>query len=276
VRDHRQISNDETRVEIMKRVWLPVLAVAIVTPCARADQWHKHWNTAGTPQIRISGSDAAVVVEAAEIDGIEATLRTQGWPIGRNGVQVTEHQEGSDISIEIALPAFRLGWSNASASLEVRVAKEIMGEFRTGDGSLTIRGVHGTIKARTSDGNIVAEDVDGTLDARRTDGAIQARGRFDLVQARATDGRIDIVALPGSRLKSAWTIASGDGDAQLKVPRDLAATVILQSHDGRVRFDLPLRVNGQVREHEVEGLLNGGGPRLTVQAADGSVTLGPS
>ena len=90
---------------------------------------------------------------------------------------------------------------------------------------------------------------------------------------RTNDGRVDVEAQKGSKLAPDWSLASGDGPISLRVPSDLAATLDLRTGDGRVDVRLPVTITGRVREREMQGTINGGGPLLRIRTGDGSVTL---
>ena len=57
------------------------------------------------------------------------------------------------------------------------------------------------------------------------------------------------------------SVSTGDGDILLTAPADIAANVYMESEDLSVAQGLELL--GRIREHSVQGTLNGGGPPLT-------------
>ncbi len=248
-------------------------AIALLPPNAKADQWNKHWSVGPKPELRITAGDAAVSVEATESNGIDATLRTEGWSIGSSGVQVIEHQSGNMVQIDIKVPSMHFNFGNRSIRLEVRVPREIEGDIHTGDGSIRLRDVHGPLRVQTGDGSIQGDNLDGTLDARSGDGSVHVEGRFDDVQLHTDDGSVELNVLRGSRMQSDWRVHTGDGSVQLRLPSDLAADVELQTGDGHIGLDMPLSVTNLQSEHEIRGKLNGGGPLLTVKTGDGSISV---
>lgn len=254
---------------------LPAVLMALTTS-ANADEWNKRWTVSANPELRVYTNDAAVTIEGTEGNDIEASLTTRGWSIGGSGVQVTDHQSGNRVEIQVHVPSLHFSFSNHSVRLELRVPRSLSTDIHTGDGSITLRDVRGALRADTGDGSIHGEDLDGTLDAHTGDGSVHIAGRFDNVQLRTNDGSVELNARNGSRMQSDWRVQTGDGSVQVSIPHDLAADVELHTGDGRIHLDLPLMINGTQNEHDIRGKLNGGGPLLTVRTGDGSISINAS
>jgi hypothetical protein len=252
-----------------------VLFGAFLLPQAKGEQWSKHWSVGAKPELRIHAGDAAVVVEGGNADGIDATLTTRGWSIGRTGVQVTEHQNGNSVDIDIKVPSRHFSFGGEySIRLEVRVPRELTGDIHTGDGSIKLLNLHGSLHADTGDGSIHGQDLDGSLEARSGDGSVHVTGRFDRLQLHTQDGSVELNVQSGSRIQAGWRVETGDGSVRIKLPRDLATDLELHTGDGSLRIDLPLSMEGVKSDHELRGKLNGGGPPLVVHTGDGSISVG--
>jgi len=252
------------------------LSALVLMPCLmRADEWHKRWPVAGKPELHVSAGDASVEISASDDNVVEATVITRGWAIGSAGVRITEHQSGDRVEIDIKEPGgMHIMFGEHSIRLEVRVPREQVSELHTGDGSIHLHGLHGSVRADTGDGTIQAEDLDGVLEAHTGDGSVHVRGRFDNLQLHTQDGSVEVDALRGSRVQGDWRVQTGDGSVRLSIPRDLALDLEMHTGDGHIHLDLPVTVSGQQSEHELLGKLNGGGPVLRVRTGDGSITLG--
>jgi Putative adhesin len=257
------------------RSLLPVFGVLLASGL-RADEWNKSWQVGQTPELKVYATDAAVSVEASAGNKIEAKLTTRGWDIGPSGVQVSEHQNGNVVEINVKVPTVHMSFGPRSVRLELRAPREFVGEIRTGDGSIRLSGLKGTLRAETGDGSIRGENLDGTLVARSGDGSVHIAGRFDCLQLHTQDGSVDVAVQKGSRMQSGWRLETGDGSARIHLPRDLSADLELKTGDGSIHLDLPLTGKEQHREHEVHGKLNGGGPALVIRTGDGSITVGES
>jgi DUF4097 and DUF4098 domain-containing protein YvlB len=267
---------DVHRISFQERYMKTFLAFAtliLLSHTAFADEWTHHWSVSGKPELHVSAGDAAVVVEVGSDNAIDATITTIGYVIGGSGVTVSEHQSGNSVQIDVKVPNLHFSFGNHSVKVSVRVPREVIGDLHTGDGSIVLRGLHGSLRADTGDGSIRAEDLDGILEAHTGDGSVHARGRFDKLQLHTNDGSVEVEAREGSRLQSDWRIQTGDGSVHLSVPRGLAADLEAHTGDGHIHSDVPMTVNGTQNEHTVQGKLNGGGPLLLVRTGDGSITL---
>ena len=242
---------------------------------AAAEEWNKHWAVGPKPELHVAAGDASVRIVAGEPGAIDATVKTRGWSIGDNGVKILEHQSGNRVDLEVREPSSHFSFGARSISIEMRVPRELMAEVHTGDGSITMRGLHGSVRMDTGDGSIQGEDLDGALTGHTGDGSVHINGRFDVLQLHTSDGSVEVSALPGSHMSSDWKVETGDGSVRLELPHDLSADVELQTGDGSIHLDMPVTVNGMGNrnEHEVRGKLNGGGPLLRVRTGDGSISV---
>jgi DUF4097 and DUF4098 domain-containing protein YvlB len=284
-------------------------SLAMVAPGVMADEWTRTWNVGAQPELRVDADDAAVTVEASDTSEIRAKLTTKGWTIGPSGVQVSGQQSGSSLEIRVKVPNEHFNWGNRSIRLEVFVPRKLNGEIRTGDGSVSVRGVsgdlrvntgdgsidvaelsgkldmhtgdgsihlrdvHGDLRVNTGDGSVNGEGLAGSLDAHTGDGAMRVSGRFNDLRLRTGDGSIDLAAQRGSQVRSEWEVRTQDGGVTLHVPGDLAANLQLHTGDGSIRLNMPLTVSGVQNEHQVSGKLNGGGQLVTVSSGNGSITM---
>lgn len=252
---------------------LAVLALAPLS--ARADQWNKHWSVGPKPELRIHAGDAAVILTGVDGGAIDATLTTRGWTIGPNGVDVTEHQMANFVEIDIRLPHVRLDFGSRQVRLEVRVPREMTADIRTGDGSIELRGLHGSLRANTGDGSIRGTDLDGSLDAQSGDGSVHVSGRFDDLRLHTQDGPIELNVAEGSHIRSEWRVETGDGSVRVQVPRSLSADLDLHTGDGSIHLNGPTLSATEMRNgHDVHGKMNGGGSLLSIHTGDGSITFG--
>lgn len=243
---------------------------------AKADEWHKHWSVTGKPELHVSAGDAEVEVEAGSSNEIDATVTTRGWTIGDSGVRVIEHQNGNRVEIDVKVPETHFSWGNKSLKVEVRVPRELIAEIHTGDGSIKLRDLAGSIRADTGDGSISASDLDGSLDAHTGDGAVSIAGRFENLKLQTQDGSVTLAVMQGSKVNGDWRVQTGDGSVNLRLPKDLNANLELHTGDGHISLDLPLTVTGMQSEHAVQGKLNGGGSLFLVRTGDGSISVGAS
>lgn len=253
-----------------------IFALLLLAPLSvRADQWNKHWAVGAKPELRIHAGDASVTVTGVDGSSIDATLATRGWEIGPNGVEVTEHQMNNFVEIDVRVPSMHFNLGSRQIRLEVRVPHEMTGDIHTGDGSIQLRGLRGSLRVNTGDGSIHGDELDGSLDAQSGDGSVHIEGRFDDLRLHTRDGSVELNADQGSQVRSDWHVETGDGSVRIRVPRNLSADVDMHTGDGSIRLDGPsLAVSGTQTEHQLHGKMNGGGPLLAIHTGDGSISFG--
>jgi len=251
------------------------LAAAVLSAPALADEWSKKFSVSGHPQLRVDANDGAVNIRTWDRKEIEARVTTIGWKIGSGEVTVNDHQTGDRVELEIRIPhrVFNFDFGRRSVRLELMVPQELRSDIHTGDGAITVEGVHGETRLSTGDGHIEASRLDGRLDAQTGDGRVRVRGRFDYLNIHTGDGSIEADVENGSRMSSEWTLRTGDGHVTLRLPDRFAADLDIHTGDGHISSDLPVKLNGYRPDNELRGKLNEGGLPLVVHTNDGSIRL---
>jgi hypothetical protein len=262
--------------QTMKRMSLGVLILGLAASLpARADEWSKTYHLTGKPDLRIETSDANIRVHTWDQKTIEAKVITTRYKIGEGGIRVEEHQNGDTVEINVRYPhhGFTIDFGNHRVDITIQMPREGKVNLRTGDGKIEIAGLKGEMDLHSGDGSENLDAVDGRLRASTGDGHIRANGRFDELDLKTGDGHVEVQAATGSSLAGEWRLETGDGNVSLEVPENLAADVDLHTSDGHIDLDVPVATEGKVRENEVRGKLNGGGPLMTIRTGDGSIHL---
>jgi DUF4097 and DUF4098 domain-containing protein YvlB len=279
----------------MRKAWLlgVVLAGVVTATPARADDWTKKYSVSGRADLRAVTNDGNIEITGADQKEIDVHVMTVGWGIPSD-VHITENQSGDHVTIDVRTP--RTPWNlfgagHRSLRIELRVPREAGLDIRTGDGNVTAQGVSGRIQIETGDGNITADGLkgdvrlhtgDGNVDGRNVDGVLNAdtgdghmvvRGRFDVLNLKTGDGNIDAEAVNGSQMSSGWSLHSGDGHINLRVPADFHADLDAHTGDGHISVDFPVTVSGSLSTSTIRGKLNGGGQPLSIRSGDGSIRL---
>jgi hypothetical protein len=255
-----------------------VLALGLVLPALTfADDWNKHFDVSGNPELHVTAGDAAVRIHRGSGSGIDASVKTKGLTIGESGVRVEAHQSGNRVELDIRMPQEHFHWgNNRSVEVEIGVPEHIEAFLRTGDGPITLEDLSGSVHAQTGDGPVRVEHFDGSLEAQTGDGPVNVTGKFAELQIHTGDGPVDVRAESGSHLQSGWHLYTGDGPVQIHLPATLSADVSLHTGDGPISMRLPLASTGEQNKHSMHGKLNGGGPELSVHTGDGPISIGQS
>jgi DUF4097 and DUF4098 domain-containing protein YvlB len=215
---------------------------------------------------------------------------------------VNATQEGNRIVVDVPGPREREhvihfgSWQSLSVSLIVTAPRKVTIEARTGDGSISAddlngtvtlhsgdgsirtRRVEGSLRARTGDGSIAIADAAGRVEADSGDGSIEIAGRFDALDVRTGDGSVRLEAFEGSALKNDWSVNTGDGSINLRLPRNLDADLDAHTGDGGVHADglavTAERIdNGDENRDSLRGQIGKGGRTLRLRSGDGSINI---
>jgi hypothetical protein len=255
--------------------------------------------------INIDG-DAAVVREekrysvtadaALALETFDGSVKVQSWDrpdvlveIEKRGpdremaaaLEVIATQDGNRIEVRAPEPKGSrefIGIGNvqgASVSFIVSAPRTMNMTANTGDGSITVANVGGTIDLHTGDGSIRADGLNGDVKVRTEDGSVHVEGTMGALQAETGDGSIVIEAREGSVMTGDWDISTGDGSIVFRVPSSFNAGIDASSRDGSVRGELT------GLEHEradngresLKGSLGTGGHLVTLRSGDGSIRV---
>jgi DUF4097 and DUF4098 domain-containing protein YvlB len=280
---------------ILAGTLLTMMAMAAVSASpARADDWSKTYQINGRADLRVSTDDGDVTIVGSDQKQIDARVTTEGYKIGPSDVRIEESQNGDHLAISVKTPHFNWSWGGGkhkSIKVELHVPRELELEvttgdgnviaqnvagqvhFSTGDGNVTATAVRGDIRLHTGDGHIEGSNLDGTLDANTGDGNLHISGRFDSLSLKTGDGNIEAQAGNGSKVANSWTIRSGDGHINMRIPADLNANLDAHTGDGSITLDVPIMVAGSLNHSSVHGKLNAGGGTLSITSGDGSIHL---
>jgi hypothetical protein len=256
----------------------------------------KHFTTKGRPEVVLTTFDGTIEVRPWDRNEVQVVIeRRAATKEAADTIEVLTDQNGDRIEIETKVPGrHRFGlWNNRSARLIVSMPATADLKARSGDGSIDVEGIEGTVTVRsgdgairarrlqgdidvhTGDGSIRLDDVNGALSATTGDGGIVASGVFTSVRARSGDGSVNISAESGSSSKGDWNITTGDGTVTLSLPDDFGAEIDAHTGDGGIRLqNMELtNVTGRLNRDTVRGRIGAGGSTVRVRTGDGSIVL---
>jgi hypothetical protein len=118
---------------------------------------------------------------------------------------------------------------------------------------ITVRGVKGFVNLDTVNGSIQAT-------------GLVAAGRFDTV-----NGSIK-VAYDSFKFDGKVVLDTVNGACRITVPKDAGFELKADSVNGRIHCDLPITLERSSRRH-LRGTVGRGGPRLTLDSVNGSLTV---
>lgn len=262
---------------VRKLILVLVFFLPIVTLPAFAEEWSKSYTVSAKPSLRVDTNDAAVEISRGSGNTISARVTTSNYPIGNDGLRITEHQDGDKVDISLHIPnqsGLHIGWHDRRVRIEVQVPAETALDLHSGDGHINVDGTTGGARIDTGDGAIEVRNFTGALRARTSDGHITADGVFNEVYVHTGDGHVDLTARPGSKMDRTWLIRTGDGRVAVTLPADFGAELYAHTGDGHITMDFPVTVSGSMDRGRMRGKLNGGGELLEISTGDGNIHVG--
>lgn len=155
----------------------------------------------------------------------------------------------------------------------------------TSGGHLTLENLKGTIEAKTSGGHIKLSNLEGDLEIRTSGGHIKASTVTGTLSAKTSGGHIDLKNLKGS-VKASTSggnitadlhsidqyvdLKTSGGNIDINIPKNTGAELNLKGTFVHGSFS---NFSGQMGDNEVEGQLNGGGPKITARTSGGAVRV---
>jgi len=169
--------------------------------------------------------------------------------IGQVGGDVQASIGSGDIELERADGSF-----NASA----------------GSGWVTAKAVGGAVKARAGSGHIdVTQTGQADVEVMTGSGSIAVTGARGGLDARAGSGDIAIDGQPAQN----WNLKAGSGDITMRLTENAAFDLDARTGSGVVETSHPLTATGVVSRSRLQGTVRGGGPKLNVATASGSIRI---
>ncbi|MDX2115681.1 MAG: DUF4097 family beta strand repeat-containing protein [Planctomycetota bacterium] len=139
-------------------------------------------------------------------------------------------------------------------------------------GDILVEGFEGPAEIRADVGDVVARDILNGLTVTADVGDIEARGRAPM-DIRVDVGEIDARVLAGPPAPLAF--ASNVGDVSVRLPGDCVGQLDASVNTGDLSVDLaPAALTAtRVTDERFRGVLNAGGPAITLSSNVGDVTV---
>lgn len=122
------------------------------------------------------------------------------------------------------------------------------------NGSVTLSGLNGVLRADTSNGSVHADDLSGDVKVTTSNGSLQ-------------------VTLNGSTWVGAGLEATtSNGSLRVDMPRDYSARLIARSSNGSMNINRPVTMQGRIGR-DIDTQLGRGGPTLRFITSNGSLNI---
>lgn len=164
---------------------------------------------------------------------------------------------------------------SVQVAYEITLPKRLAVEAQTSNGAISVTGVEGPCDLQSKNGRIDVDGAQGRLRAETKNGAIVARSDATDVDLQSYNGKID--ARLASPTIVEGTLKTYNGAIRLSLDQRVAVELDCKTRNGRIRAALPLEVDEpektSKRPRTLAGKLNEGGPRLSLETYNGSITL---
>ena len=267
----------------------------------------KRFEVRGEPEVRLVTFDGSVEIRSWDQQAVAVEIEKRGQDKEQaEAIEVRAEQSGDVIRIEVKKPAAGtrdlIGFKvSPSAKIIASVPRKSRIVARSGDGSMSVERIEGTIdidtgdgsirgfdlagniRIHTGDGSVKLEHVGGSIDVDTADGSVQLSGKLSSVKLRTGDGTVTVRAADGSSMADEWEIRTGDGGVRLEVPAEFAANIDASTGDGRVRLEglsaaepeAPSadRDEDERSRREMKVPIGGGGKLLRLRTGSGSISV---
>jgi hypothetical protein len=229
-------------------------AMACSLPLAAAD-FHKTYDRASSGIITVFTLHGDIRLSAYDGKDIDVTAVKKGPD--RDLVEVQDNSFGNQIQLLSRYLDF--GRSNATVDYEIRVPKEIFYtsiHLKSNSGTVTVKGVSGSIWLETVGRSIEVRDVEGMLRASSVSGDVKG-------------------FLKQTTYRSVLHFSSISGNCSVQAPADLSAQVYLESASGQLKTDFPLETK-ETRYGSgkfAHGKVGAGNQVLDIRSGSGAVSL---
>jgi DUF4097 and DUF4098 domain-containing protein YvlB len=149
-------------------------------------------------------------------------------------------------------------------------------EAHSGEGLIEIGQANGFVLADTRGGSIQVGSARG-VKCDSAQGAVRVKTASGPLRVNTSVGSILAELLPGTRVQDAL-LAAGTGDVTVLIPSNISLSVMARNEAGgqaKIVSEFPdVRIFGWNRPPvRGEGSINGGGPLLRINVADGTIFL---
>lgn len=245
----------------------PLAACDIVTADLRSEetaQWHKTYPLEANGRLEISNVNGKIEVEPSTGNTVDVTAMKKARGASPEAAKaaleratIVDDVSSGRIRIETKmanLSGIVFNGGNATVEYRVKVPAGAEVKFTTVNGAIEITGLTGRVTAETTNGGVVTRDVSGQLEASTTNGGLD----------------IDVSRVSDAGVKLEFT----NGGLKMRMPRDAKATITASISNGGISAgDLPIETTGENNRRRLEGRLNGGGGRISIEGTNGGITL---
>jgi hypothetical protein len=227
-------------------------------------EWRKTYDLTPGGRVEIGNVNGKIDVVSGQGNAVEIVARKSARAASKDAavqtlgrIEIRESASADGIKVETHFErsaASLFSHANWQVQYTVRVPANAELKLSTVNGGVEITGVSGRITAEATNGGVRARDISGVIEASTTNGGV--------------DVDLSKVAEGGA------TLECTNGGIRLRLPADAAASVSARVTNGGIDTGgLGFQMRGQSSQRRMDGDLNGGGPRITLEGTNGGITI---
>lgn len=226
------------------------------------DEWSRTYTLGAGARLELINVNGRITAEASDGNAVDVKAERIGKGASDEAakdalarLEMREEVGDNRVRIEVRAPRFS-GASGHEVKWTIKVPKGVAVDLRTVNGTVEITGLQGDVRARSTNGGIKGHGILApNVDAAVTNGGVE----IEIANA-TSGGSIDLEAV--------------NGGVSLSLPRESKADITARCVNGGISINgLDLEIIGEQTRRKVQGKLNGGGTRVTLETTNGGVRV---
>jgi DUF4097 and DUF4098 domain-containing protein YvlB len=226
------------------------------------DEWVRTYKVTPGGRLEIININGRITAEPASGSEVEVRAERSARSISDEQardllgkIEMREEVGADRIRVEVRAPRLS-GPSGHEIKWMIRVPNGVAVDLRTVNGGVRMSALQGDIRARSTNGGIVGSRLAASsLDASVTNGGVE----------------IELASAPSS---GTFDLESVNGGVTLSLPSDSKADIVARCVNGGISVTgLDVVVMGEQTRRRLDGKLNGGGARVSMETVNGGVKI---
>jgi len=160
-------------------------------------------------------------------------------------------------------------FDNVSIDYYIEAPPDARVTAHTGSGDVRANGLHGPLEVSTGSGDVKVWDAPSGARLFTGSGDVEVHSLAGDLQARTGSGDVLASGTP----TGAWDVHTGSGSVTLRMPAGARFELDAHSGSGDIVCDHPFTTVTRLGHSTLHGLVNSGGPKVTVRTGSGDITL---